>query len=371
MGPLPTRIRLLAALALLGPCAGQRPPSPPPAEPPDPTLAYFRSFDKETRAALARQLGKQIKLDPNPEIQRIVSMQRDFRKLPVAGPTPYHRAADWARGVAPQRELVVRGDERHDAMRKRFPPRVLLPDLHKAAWYDWGTGRVVRRTRELDDRELIENLYHGYPPGSDLALAQLLAKFDSDPKMRKLGSYLAHLYAGLDAAAYEDITLYEAWYSGQIIDVPDVDAIPFERKVLGTRRFKSPIPGDARRTQLYQTIRDHAFAYRKYRTLREAAAAAFLHAEPRMDPTYAPLVPRFHYLYVAHADDPSAIARVLASGTTRDALIQKIDQVIAANAGELAKRDARRKNLEAMRTLLRSWVRLAVQAQRERQRDRR
>lgn len=331
----------------------------------DHTLRDFGGFAEEIQHSLVRNLERRIQLDPNPAIQRIVSMQRDHGKLPLADDPPYHRADRWAKGVAPTRELVVQGDEQHTALRKRFPSQVLLPDLHKAIWYEWVTGRIVRRDKPLSKREVMENIFHGYPPGSDDTLAHLLKKFDNDPKMQRMGQYLGNLYADLGAQVFEGITLYEAWYSGETIDVPDVDAIPFERKILKTRRFKSPIPAGKRRTDLYKKIRDKAFEYRKYRTLREAAAAAFLRADPQMDPMYKLLVPRFHYLYVVLDDDTDAVARLLRNVPNRNILIQRVDERIKGSSREYQKRLKRKKHLEDMYAWLHYWAQLVVYEQKK------
>jgi hypothetical protein len=329
----------------------------------DHTLRDFGRFDEEIQHSLVRNLERRIQLYPNPAIQRIVSMQRDRFKLPAASEPSYHRAAKWAQGVAPTREFIVAGDERHSAIRQRFPAQALLPDLHKAVWYEWATSRIVRRAKPLSTREMMENIYHGYPPGSDDTLAHLLKKFDNNPKMRLMGQYLSHLYADLSAQVFEGVTLYEAWYSGDIIDVPDVDAIPFERKILKSRRFKSPIPAGRRRTTLYMKVRDRAFEYRKYRTLREAAAVAFLRADPKMDPTYELLVPRFHYLYVVFNDDTDAVAKLLRDVTDRDALIQRVDKRIKGSSTEYQKRLQRKKHLSDMYAWLHYWAQLVVYEQ--------
>lgn len=334
----------------------------------DRTMADFRRFTPEIRQRIVATLTRQIQLHPHPEIQRIVSLPRAERAgLPIAQPTVYHKAEQWAKGVAPVRSFIVRGDERHTAARRRIPARPFLPDLHRGVEYEWATGRIVRRALPLGPAEILENVYRGYPPGSDEVLARLLARFDSDPGMRKVAAYLEHLYADLDARVYEGITLYEAWYSGVVVDVPDVDAIPFEQRVLGKKTFRSPIPANARRTALYQQIQERAIAFRKYRTLREAAAMAFVRAIPVMDPTYAPLVPRFHYLYERGDGDVGAIADLLAGAADRDALIAAMDAQIAAEDG-YDSRSARQQRLEEMQAWLRYWAQLAVWQEVERQR---
>ena len=323
-------------------------------------LAWFRAFDATARGSLIRSLERKIQLDPNPAIQRIVSLQRDTSKLPLQPALAYHRAAEFAPKVAPIRRVIPTTDPRHRERRKAYPPRRVLPELIRAVFYDWGTGQIVRRKQPLSDVEVMTNLLNGYPPGSDITFALLLEKFDTDSKMRKVASYLAHRYANLDGSVFAGITLYEAWYSGEFVAVPDVDSIPFARTILRVRSFRSPIPANAKRTALYAKIRDAAFVYRKYRTLREAAAAAFLRAEPKMDPNYVELVPRLHYLLVTLGDDPDKIRAFLKNMTDRDKMIAAIDKQLEGSSVEYDKRLQRKQRLVDMQAWVSYWAKLAI-----------
>ena len=333
---------------------------------PEDTARDFAALKDEVQSALVRQVTRKVQLDANPVIQRIVSMQRAHGALPPGAAPPYHRAAKWAKGVAPKRKVIRAGQAKYAAMRQRYPARTLLPDLHKAVWYDWGRGMIVRRDAPLTTREQMENLLAGYPPGSDDTLAQILAKLDSDPKMRPLAHYFGHSWASLDAEVFEGITIYEAWYSGEQVDVPDVDAIPFEQRVLGTRKFRSPIPAGKRREWLYQQVRDAALRFRKYRTLREAAAAAYFRASPKLDPVYESLVPRFHFLYVTYGEDLGAVSRLMSESKDRRAFFDAVGALIEKRPTDWDRRLARRKNLEDMQNWLTYWMRLAVWEQKQR-----
>jgi len=340
-------LALALTLALLAPAP---PAQRPAADAPDPAKVLVR-FDKLADARqqqVLRYLERRVLLDPDETIQRIVSFGPQWARLSEAEPKKFHDPSRWARGVAPERKLIKAGTAKHDRVRARLPRVEFLPRLNKAVFYDWGAGRVVRRKTELTASETFENYLNGFPPFADAAAARVLEMLDKDKKMRRMAVYLDHLYADLGGNAYENITLYEAWYSGAVVDVPDVDAIPFERNVLRTRRFRSPIPAGRRRTQLYQQIQDYTFRFRKYRSLREAAAAAYVCAKPIMDPTYAKLVPRFHYLYVTHDDDVAALAKTLAHARDREALLDAVDRKIKASNTEFARREGRRQELTAM-----------------------
>lgn len=336
----------LLALLLQGP-----PPPPPPEKVIQKTpLERFRALPAEDRARLVSLFERAVMKDFDPTIQRIVSIGPSFRSIPVAKSPTWNRAERWAKGVAPRRTLVHEGTKEYEAVRRRIPARTFLPDLNQAIRYSWREGRIVRRERPLSPEESFENFLHGYAPRSDMAAAQVLLLLDKDPKQRKIGAYLENLYADLDAKVYDGITLYEAWYSGEVLAVPDVDSIAFERTILRTHRFRSPIPANKKREKLYQRIQERAFAFRKYRTLREACAAAFVAADPPLDEIYKRLVPRFHYLFAIKEHDPEAVADFVSRFKDRDGFVGKLDEEIGAR---LANQDKWREQHDVMSAMQR------------------
>ncbi len=323
---------------------------------PDSALARFRDLDRDQQQEALDHLQRQVLADPDPTIQRIVSMAKDFESYPEFAPRPFHDPRVWARGAAPRRRMVTEGTPSHVEVRSRIPVIEILPDLHKAVFYDWGRSRVVRRAEPLSPEEVVANMLAGYPPGADQALAGVLAILDRDPEQHKLAAYLEHLYADLDAMVYEGITLYEAWYSEHVIDVPDVDAIPFAREILETTRYRSPIPRGPERAYLYQRISEGAFAHRIYRTLREAAAGAFVNPEPGTDPTYASLASRFHYLFATMDHDPARLAEHMDNAGDRDTLLEQADREVETDPDAFDAREKARRDLTDMQTRLRRIV---------------
>ncbi len=350
---------ILVGLALQAP---QAPDSQPQSKPTSP-LEVYRAFSDAKKHTLVRGLMRQVQLDPDPGIQRIVSMQRSLRKLPVQKPRVAHDPAVWAKGVAPPRKLSRVKTNAHDTLRRKIPAVRFLPDLYRCVRYDWLSGQVVRRAEELTPNEVIENLWRGYPPGSDWAVARILARLNTDKKQRKVGAYLDHLYADLGANAYEGVTIYEAWHSGQKIAVPDVDAIPFAVEILRSRSFRSPIPAGRRRERLYGKIRDHALAFRFYRTLIEAAAAAYVAVDPVMDPDYSKLLLRFHYLFAAHDDDMETVARLVTAvkgRKQRDRFLADITNKMEGDRAAWQTYQQRKKELEHMAVRLRHLTARAI-----------
>lgn len=339
---------LLSCLTLLP----QGPPPPPPTEKAlqKTPIERFRSLPAEDRTRLVSLFERAVMKDFDPTIQRIVSIGPSFQSIPIAKSPTWNRAQRWAKGVAPERKLVRKGTTEQKAVRRRIPLRGFLPDLNQAIWYSWREGRIVRREQPLCPEESFENFLHGYAPRSDMAAAQVQLLLDKDPKQRKISAYLENLYADLDAKVYEGVTLYEAWYSGKVLAVPDVDSIAFERTILRTHRFRSPIPANKKREKLYQRIQERAFAFRKYRTLREACAAAFVAADPQLDEIYKRLVPRFHYLFAIKDHDPEAVADFVSRFQDRDSFVEKLDKEIGAR---LANQDKRRPQHDVMSAMQR------------------
>lgn len=308
----------------------------------------FQTLTNLRKAMVVRGLEQRLLSDPDPLLQRILAFSEPLSDVPEARPKIAHDPERYAKGVAPTRRLIGPDDPAHVKFATTLPDTRLLPDLRKAVVYDWGEGRIVSLPEPLGFDDLYENMLRGYPPGADVALARVQATLDDQAKERPIAAYLDHLYADLDARVYQGITLYDAWASGRQVDVPDVDAIPFALLILKDRSFRSPIPADARRAALYEKIKTAAVAHRTYRTWREAAAAAFIAAQPPMDQTYAPLVPRFHYLFAVLGDDPKALKQVLAKAGDRDLWIAQMDALLSGSKTERDRRDQRARQMSGM-----------------------
>ncbi len=318
-----------------------------PAKPGDP-ISRFRALPEEQRTSIVRRLEREVLLDDDERVQTIVSYRRTFESYPLSTSPPFHDPGQWAPGVAPARSLVPRGAPAHDAVAQRFPNPAPLDNLNRAVWYDWQRGEIVRRTERLTAAETYENLLHGFPPGTDEAIAAILAALDDEPDQRTISAYLGHLYADLDANVYEGVSLYQAWYSGRVLQVPDVDAIPFAVGILDDRSYRSPIPANHRRQLLYQQIRRATLQNRIYRTMREAAAVAFVSVKPLVQAPYDELLPRFHYLWNDADDDPEALAARLREFDDRAQLIETVDRRVRDEPAQLTRRDQRLRSLAAM-----------------------
>ncbi|MBK8974502.1 MAG: hypothetical protein IPM29_01110 [Planctomycetes bacterium] len=365
------RLAAVLAAAIALPAVRAQEPIPAPAtgarELPEPAvlLERFAGLDFRRKAVIVRTLQRQLATLDDPALRRIAAWRTDTAGLPDARSEPLvFDPARWASeehaaGRAPSRTPIARDDPRWQRLAQRYARPPWLPELRREVDYDWADGRLVR-LQPLDYDALFANAAYGFAPGTDEALAGILLRLDraGGERQRKLGTWFAHTYCDLEAHCYPGITLYDAWYSGEQVDVPDVDAIPFAWEILGQRSLRSPLSGPPR-DRLYEAIRDAALEYRQHRTLLEAAAAAYVRAAPTMDPTYALLVPRFHYLFATRGDDVEAVVDVVRR-EGRDGVIDEVDAAVRRPDGEAWQiREAHKTELATMELRIR---RLAADA---------
>jgi hypothetical protein len=330
----------------------------------DPDLARFRELGFRQKAAVVRAIERSLAGVDAPLLTRSREWRYDVEGLPeVPATPPIHDPARYAKaeqeaGRAPARTVVAADAESHRAVTARFARPTFLPDLAREVRYDWTTAQVVRDAA-LGYDELFANALHGYPPGTDHVVARVLAALDQDEEQHKLAAWFGHAYCDLDARAYPPVTFYDAWYSGRTVDVPDVDAIPFAWEILDWKRYRSPLSGPPR-DRLYDAIRDAALRYRVHRTQCEAAAAAAVAAEPVMDPMYALLVPRFHFLWQDVGDDIDALVERM-QGKDRGALLEEVDQRIREPSGTAyERRELRRRELTDLAAQVRGLAQAAL-----------
>jgi hypothetical protein len=302
-----------------------------PAAPSVPTVESlwkrYQLLDQDHRQAVLRAMERRLLREDGDILQRIQGKQRGRTAYPQRPQPAWYEPAEYAPVAAP-RHIVASGTDQHRAALRRVKAFLFLPDLHATVVYDWGLGKAVRIADSLSDDDRFENLIHGYVPGSDEAAAQVLEALDTDPQQRKLANFFAHLYADRSGNVFADTPMFDVWYSGATVEMPDTDVIAFARHVLGSNSLVAPIPDDAQRAKVYQAMRDAFAAHRDYRTLRLAAAGAFVQAEPRIDLTYEPLVRRFHWLWPQLDYQPKQLAERLAKQKDRTAFLTEVDASI-------------------------------------------
>lgn len=328
---MPGATRVIACLLAALPgalSAGLRAQETPPAPTPGDLLARCRQLDEAARSEVLRNLERRLARENHDVLQSIQSLQKGRAAYPARSPERWFDPREFAPAAAP-RTLVAPSAAGHRRLTAGMQPFVLLPDLACSVGYDWQQGAAVRGDAELGPDQRLANLAHGYAPGADQALAQVLAAIDQDPTQRRLADYFEHRYADRDGAVFAGVSLYDAWRSGRKLEMPDTDAIAYARLLLGTQAYTSPIPADRRRQRLYEKMAAGFAAHHEHRTLCQALAATFLAAEPALDPSWQALVDRCHWLWQTHGRDPAAVAQHLRRAADRSALLQEVDAAMA------------------------------------------
>jgi hypothetical protein len=338
----------LSCVLATGAVAQQQGTPAPPPEAKD-LIARYTKLDAERRSNVVRNLERRVQRESDETLQRIQAAERGKGAYPVAAQPVWFDEGIFATGAA-ARLLVDADTDIHRRMTRGMRPLEFLPDLNAAVWYDWRQGIAVRRATELTDDERFANYAHGYAPGTDHAVTQVLVALDKDPMQRRLGTYFGHLYADRNGSVFAGVSLFDAWRSGTTLEMPDTDAVAYARLVLGTQSFVAPLPANRRRDRLYDKMNEGFASHRDYRTLRLTIAAAFVAVTPRIDATYEPLVPRSHWLWQKHALDLGKVRDYVMATADRSEFLKRVDEALKVD-GELV--TTRRQVLTDVATFLR------------------
>jgi hypothetical protein len=206
-----------------------------------------------------------------------------------------------------------------DAIRKMLPP--VDPRALRSSWrYEWGTGDIVRVLDPANPETIFLNALHGIPPGVDFARDLALGALDRGDE-RKVFRALAHAYTDREGGVYPGLTLYEAWDSELVIEMPDVDVLGFVHEIWGDwTTWVSPIPG-SEFERLYGKIKEEFVRVRTYRTLREALADALMIGEPSARYGFDGLRTNLHALWAESGSDPARLAQTLPGSEEREKFI--------------------------------------------------
>lgn len=310
--------------------------------PPDATelIARFTALPTERRTQVLRNLERRLQRDGDDAVQRIVARRRGRDAYPPVTERRWFLPEDYA-PVAKPRTLVGPDSDLHRAATRGMVHATPLPDLAAEVVFDPATATIVRTQAPIDDVAIFTNLAHGYPPGCDEAVATVLAALAGDPAQRRLATWFDHLYADRDGHVFANTTLFDAWASGNTIEMPDTDVIAFAREILGTRSFVAPLPADRRRDRLYEKVREAFTRHRDHTALCFALAGSFVAATPPIDPAYRSLLPRCHWLWATSREDPIKVAEFVAATGDRAAVLRAVDAAMERDgtAAEQRSRD--------------------------------
>lgn len=214
------------------------------------------------------------------------------------------------------RKLVAASDARNARLRK-----ALVKDAGRdwrPAWrYDWAQGKVVRIDKGADPERLWRNALAGRAPREDWAEALVEAALDDGTQTKALGAF-AHIYTDRAGAAWEGITLHDAWKSGEDIEMPDVDVLGIVHLLKDDwSTWTAPVPS-SQHERLYTLVGGWFRAANRHMVLRRVAARSFLDAGEPLPDGYSHLAINFHALWDEHASDPAALRAALPAPEAMD-----------------------------------------------------
>ena len=248
-----------------------------------------------------------------------------------------------APGQTIPRKLVPAGTERNQDQRKRFgrslPNRALTP-----GWsYDWASSSIVRLPTEDDPARHFANALAGFPPELDLAEAIVISLLDDGSRSAAAASF-GKLYTDRNGRAYEGITLYDAWDSGNQIEMPDVDTLGLAGDLLDelAPKWVAPVP-ESQHPILYPLLEERFIDLQRYRSVREAIARTYLSSSPKYSGGYTPgNLESFHAFWERHASDPNAAAEAAPQPEAWTSFLSELVESLGQDAVFLAKARNRR-----------------------------
>jgi hypothetical protein len=316
------------------PAAAARPERDPTTQELDDSCRAFDAAPAATRDAIVAEITKRIEATREPGLRQLLTWRdRAVRELVVVpAPAPeFYDPNVYARGLV-HRIVAAGGDADSAEKRELYRPWENQSFYFGTVRYDFGRNRGLDGGGALTAEESLRNFLYGYPPGADRLVAWVAARFDFDASIDPLALHFDHVYCDLNGKAYPEITLYDAWSSGNSLDMPDVDVIAFARTLLKDDSWVSPIPSHVAQP-LYDKVREGFLKLFKYRVWIESAANVFVNPEAPIRGTHEGLRSRLLYMYGLDGGDLEKAAARIGGFDSRGEFLSKIDTLIQDDPG--------------------------------------
>lgn len=236
----------------------------------------------------------------------------------------------------------------------RLPRRRVNP-----AWrYDYGQRTVQKLGDPGDPDRLFNNALAGYLPDQDL-LEALLERALDDGSQQEILAAFAHGYADRSGRAVPGVTLYDAWGTGERLEMPDVECLGIVHDLLDDwKTWVAPVP-ERKHDALYAAIGKLYTKARRHRGLREALARTYLASEPDLAGGYDGAIGTLHSVWESMSSEPERVAEALPDTKDWESWLEKEGRRPARDAELGARAAARRQTLREDGTKVRGvliWV---------------
>jgi hypothetical protein len=253
------------------------------------------------RAECDRRGGYRARLEQHV----LFTLAEGQRSYPAARENPLYDANRHAPAQPIQRRLLDPASAEVRKERARMGLDLDRPQPRPRWHYDWARGEVVQTGDPFEAAHLIQLALAGRSPEHDLVVALVAAALDRG-QQRPAHLAFGHGYATRTGVAYPGISLYEAWASGEELEMPDVECLGIYHDLTDDwKRFVAPVPGSQQRP-LYAFIGERFRRLRRERSVAEALARVYLSADPVLDPTLAGNADRLHLFWEKVSSDPAA-----------------------------------------------------------------
>jgi hypothetical protein len=271
--------------------------------------------------------------------------EADPQSYPKAEPVPYYEPELHAPDLAiPRVRLEPDGLQARETRRQMFA-KYGVRRLRSAWRYDWGARRVVRIADPTDPEHVFANGLMGQPPGLDLAEALLERALDDGRHQKELAAF-GHAYTDREGGVYP-LTLYDAWCSGETMEMPDIDNLGIVHDLLDDwSSWTSPVP-ENRQKSLYRKVEQLFQAPRGYRALRTALARTYLTGVADMRDGLEGRIDHLHGLWHRNGDAPEQLVAALPGPA--DELFFLADWGLEVEEDQELRAEAARRHLDLQR----------------------
>ncbi len=183
-------------------------------------------------------------------------------------------------------------------------------EMDVAFTYDWGLGTIVAVQAWDDPERIARTAIAGFGPHTDLVEAMVEMQLDRG-EMREAALAFSHAYSDRSGNAYRDVTLYQAWSSGQNLEMPDVECLGIIHTLDNNwKTWKAPVPGSQHK-RLYKRIGEHFSPLRRYRALRTSLARLFVQGTTKLPSGYEASALRLHGFWELQVSEPEKMREFL------------------------------------------------------------